>query len=148
MLTRQPQWNRQIHVGDDTFVRIIQYLADSQQLTTSTPPVDARLSGSWNVSGVIDRRFSPRINESKWTDPVVREAHRRVPSAAMVLVALRSTGRSLPSGIPTKTVETMVSAAVTFLKQHVLQVDDLFSIMIAAYGLRVASDSSTDDVTK
>ncbi|CAH8610228.1 unnamed protein product [Heterobilharzia americana] len=132
LLTRQTQWNRLIYVDDDTFVRIINYLKQTQQFSSydrdiaDRSVIDVRLSGSWNITNVVDRRFSPRIDTNKWPDPIDRECHRRVPSAAMVIIALRSTEQ-----------------AVRFLSRHILNVDDLFSQMIGTYALKVAVDATS-----
>ncbi|VDP75875.1 unnamed protein product [Echinostoma caproni] len=141
--TRQPQWNRLIHVDDETLMRIINYLGQTQQVTSSdtdTTTVDIRLSGSWDVRQVMDRRFAPVSNAS---DAIDREAHRRLPSTAMVIIAFRSTGRSLPSGVGSEQAEIIVSRAVQFISRHILQVNDLFSLMIGAYALSVATDATS-----
>lgn len=143
LLTRQPQWNRLIYVDDDTLMKIINYLGETQQVTSADSdavPVDVRLSGSWDVQWVIDRRFSPVSTAS---DPVDQEAHRRVPAAAMVVIALRSTGRSLPSGVGSERAEIIVSRAVQFVGRHILGVNDLFSLTIGAYALSVATDATS-----
>ncbi|KAA3678278.1 uncharacterized protein DEA37_0008308 [Paragonimus westermani] len=143
LLTRQPQWNRLIFVDDMTLITIINYLANTQQTSSNVPGpnnVDVRLAGSWDVKEVLDRRFAPISNA---TDPIIREAHRRLPCAAMVVIALRSTGRSLPSGIGSERAEILVSAAVQFISRHILQSNDLFSIMIGTYALSVATDATS-----
>ncbi|CAH8639377.1 unnamed protein product [Heterobilharzia americana] len=149
LLTRQTQWNRLIYVDDDTFVRIINYLKQTQQFSSydrdiaDRSVIDVRLSGSWNITNVVDRRFSPRIDTNKWPDPIDRECHRRVPSAAMVIIALRSTERTLPSGVGADKAEGIISEAVRFLSRHILNVDDLFSQMIGTYALKVAVDATS-----
>ncbi|KER25677.1 hypothetical protein T265_06913 [Opisthorchis viverrini] len=143
LLTRQPQWNRLIYVDDPTFIRIIDYLASTQQTSSSmggTNSVDVRLAGSWEVGEVIDRRFAPTSNA---TDPIDREAHRRIPCAAMVVIAFRSTGRPMPSGIGAERAEVVVASAVQFIARHLLQTNDLFSLMIGTYALSVATDSTS-----
>ncbi|KAF5402207.1 hypothetical protein PHET_04001 [Paragonimus heterotremus] len=143
LLTRQPQWNRLIFVDDMTLITIINYLANTQQISSNVAGpnnVDVRLAGSWDVKEVLDRRFAPISNA---TDPIIREAHRRLPCAAMIVIALRSTGRSLPSGIGSERAEILVSAAVQFISRHILQSNDLFSIMIGTYALSVATDATS-----
>ncbi|CAH8437455.1 unnamed protein product [Dicrocoelium dendriticum] len=146
LLTRQPQWNRLIHVDDETFIKIITYLENTQQKSSTTGAVDSvdvRLAGSWNLSEVLDRRFAPVSNA---TDPIDREAHRRLPCAAMVVIALRAYGRSLPSGIGSERAEIIVSSAVQFIGRHVLQVNDLFSLVIGTYALSVATDATSQQI--
>ncbi|CAI2733480.1 unnamed protein product [Schistosoma spindalis] len=149
LLTRQTQWNRLIYVDDNTFVSIINYLKQTQQFNSydnninNQTIVDIRLSGSWNISNVIDRRFSPIINKTKWPDLIDQECHRRIPSTAMVIIALRSTERTLPSGVGADKAERIVSEAVKFLSRHILNIDDLFSQMIGTYALKVAVDATS-----
>lgn len=61
----------------------------------------------------------------------------------MVIIALRSTERTLPSGVGADKAERIVSEAVKFLSRHILNVDDLFSQMIGTYALKVAVDATS-----
>uniref|UniRef100_A0A095AXW1 CD109 antigen n=1 Tax=Schistosoma haematobium TaxID=6185 RepID=A0A095AXW1_SCHHA len=122
--------------------RLHRFVPGSQKAILSVV-VDIRLSGSWNISNVIDRRFSPIINKTKWPDLIDQECHRRIPSTAMVIIALRSTERTLPSGVGADKAERIVSEAVKFLSRHILNVDDLFSQMIGTYALKVAVDATS-----
>lgn len=144
LLTRQPQWNRLIYVDDETFVKMINYLESTQDnslINLGLKNIDARLSGSWNISYPVDRRFSPFINSSKWSDSIDRECFRRVPSTAMIVIAMKSS--TLPSGVGADKAEKIVSEALRFLSRHILQVDDLFSQLIATYALRLALDATS-----
>ncbi|KAL3319634.1 hypothetical protein Ciccas_001687 [Cichlidogyrus casuarinus] len=100
------------------------------------------LKGSWNVDLVLDRRFRPVIDPVKFPSPSIREAHRRLPVAAMVVISLVGDASNLPSGRPTSIAQSIVLEAVTFIKTYIMTVDDIFSKSIGALALSRSGSSS------
>lgn len=112
----------------------------------SSSGADPLLVGSWPVDGegivVVDRRFSPPVNATLFSNPAEYEAHRRLPTAAMVVISLRASGTSIPSRLATERASKVVQAAVEFIRNHVLNVEDLFAKIISTYALQVAAGAS------